>query len=93
MAVPTMPPMDAPASRTAAPLAMTASVANADTVIAVPSAIAKAETIPAIQSPFNIENVSTMRAPEQGLSPTATTALQASRTLKSRPEISLGSGK
>lgn len=93
MVVPTAPPIEAPARRTAAPLAMTASVARAETVIAVPSAMAKAETMPAIQRPFSIEKVSTMRAPEQGLSPTATTALQASRTLKSRPEISFGSGK
>ena len=68
-----------PENFSAAFFAVTASVASAETVIAVPTAMAKTDSTPPATSPFSIAKVSTISAPEQGRSPTAATAAQADR--------------
>ena len=62
------------AMRPAKPRAPTAMVATAATVMAVPSPMTKVEATPIQNSPCASANTSTMMAPEQGRSPTATMA-------------------
>lgn len=87
-----LPNLPSPAIRTAQFLAVTASVASTETVIAVPSAMPSTDRMPASHKPLSKANESTISAPEQGLMPTAATADQAVRQSKRSPERSAGSG-
>ena len=87
-----MPMRPSPAMTTAQFFAVTARIASADTVIAVPSAIANTDITPPSQRPFRKAKVSTMRAPEQGRRPTAATADQAVFQSKCSPFSRAGSG-
>ena len=71
---------------------MTAIVASAETVIAVPTAMAKTDSTPPTHSPLRKAKVSTISAPEQGRRPTAATADQAVFQLKRSPDSIAGSG-
>ena len=79
------------ATRLAALLAPTATVAMAATVMAVPSPMTKVEATPAQYKPCANANTSTMIAPEQGRSPTATIA-ERPRRQPPGPANSSGSG-
>lgn len=72
-------------------LAVTANVANVATVIAVPRAIANTDMMPPKYSPLRMAKVRTINAPEQGRSPTASTADEAVFHEKSLA-INCGSG-
>ena len=79
------------AARTQLRLAAGLGVAMAATVIAVPMPMTNVEAMPASNNPCASAKTSTMIAPEQGRSPTATMAVSPRRQPPG-PASSLGSG-
>ena len=73
-------------------LAVTASVARIETVMAVPMDMAMTESMPPSHRLFRNAKVSTMSAPEQGRMPTAAMAVLAVFQSNRSPESRAGSG-